>query len=167
VYRPPALPPPKLEDALFLNAGYVLYLFGFHTTMVRGHKKQPAAVKVFSVFQYLKSSRTTVLAQQLSTSICAILALSNTTSRALHGHGSCRSLRPCWERKACQSNGASPGQFLNVQKLEPTYPQQPPDLGVTKDVRVLSSGKKPSRESFISTIHVPLANEGQLRSYEL
>ena len=167
MYRAPALPPPKLEDALLLKAGYVLYPSGFHTTMVRGHKKQPAAVKVFSVFQYLKSSRTSVLAQQLSTSICAILALSNTTSCGLHGRGSCRSLRTCWERKARQSDGASPGQFLIVQNLEPTYPQQPPNLGITKDIRVLSSGKKPSRESFISTIRVPLANEGQVRCYEL
>src|SRR5947199_4618240 len=47
-------PPPNIENALFLKAGYVLYSFGFHTTMIRGHKKQPAAVKVFSVFQYFK-----------------------------------------------------------------------------------------------------------------
>jgi hypothetical protein len=166
VYRRPASP--NLENALFLEAGSVLNLFGFHTTMVREHKKQPAAVERFSVFQYLKSSPTSVLAQQLSTSICAILALSNTTSRALHGCGSCRSLRPCWERKVRHSNGTSPGQFLNVQKPGPTYPQQPLDLDVTKDeVRVLSSGKKPSREGFISTTHVPLASEEQCRSYGL
>jgi hypothetical protein len=82
VYRRPASF--KLEDALFLEAGYVLNLFGFHTTMVGEHKKQPAAVERLSIFQYLKSSHTSVLAQQLSNSIYAILALSDTTSRALH-----------------------------------------------------------------------------------